>query len=254
MRATTTIRLWRIASAVSLLGVVQFVACCGLAMARYPGGTLIEPNAEGYKFYENFLSDLGRTRAWGGEDNAASAALFNRSVQVLAVSLVPFFLLLPLHAPDRPWIMGLAAALGLFSLLALARIGQTPYDVRGTEHIFALFCWVGLLFAAAALHSMALIFSRDAPSSLGLVSLTLAIIVAAYLFWGLAASPFLGGATAPHSAPVKWQKSLVAACLAWYLIFSLWMLFRVRRAKAESASPAATLDEDALAYMKRLGR
>lgn len=254
MNHAFAIRLWRIASAVSLLGVAQFVVCCAMAMTRYPGGTLADPHAQGYAFYENFLSDLGRTRAWGGEDNAESAALFNGSLQVLAVALVPFFLLLPMHAPDRPWLMGLAAALGLFSLAALARIGQTPYDVRGSEHIFALFCWVGLLFAAAALHGAALVFSREAPSALGLVSLTLAIIVAAYLFWGLAASPFLGGATAPQSAPVKWQKSLVAACLAWYLIFSLWMLLRVRRAKVDSASPAASLDDDALAYMKRLER
>ena len=253
MRAGTTIRLWRLANAVSIIGVAQFVVCCWLAMAKYPGGTLREPNAEGYAFYENFLSDLGRARAWGGEDNAASAALFNGSVQVLAVSLVPFFLLLPLHAPDRPWMMGLAATFGLLSLVALAGIGRTPYDELGSDHILALFCWIGLLFAAAVLHGAALLLSREAPSALGLVSLTLAGIVAAYLFWGLAATPFLGGATAPQSAPVKWQKSLVAACLAWYVIFSVWMLLRVRRAGAESASTTASLDEEARRFMKRLG-
>jgi len=62
---------------------IASVALAGIAMLLYPGGTLHDPSTTGYSFFQNFLSDLGGTVAWGGQPNYLSAFLFVTSFRAL---------------------------------------------------------------------------------------------------------------------------------------------------------------------------
>ncbi len=70
---------------------VASVALAGMAMLLYPGGTIRDPSTSGYSFFQNFLSDLGRTVAWGGQPNYRSAFLFVTSFVILALALAGSF-------------------------------------------------------------------------------------------------------------------------------------------------------------------
>ena len=67
------------------IGIFLFVIFNFISMIIYPGGTIIEPESKGYSFFYNFLSNLGEWKAKNGEDNTASAYLFNSSMLILAL-------------------------------------------------------------------------------------------------------------------------------------------------------------------------
>ncbi|MHB8953833.1 MAG: hypothetical protein ACYC4U_12760 [Pirellulaceae bacterium] len=176
----TFIRLWRWGNTISLLGVLQFLGGLGLAMRWYAGGSLLDPQATGYSFLGNYLSDLGRNVAWSGASNQASAVVFNGSLVVLAVAQVPYFLFLPLHASDRTLPLWGAAALGVVSCFGLAGIGLTPYDSHLRAHLAALLWWIVPLFFALIIHALALFSSDECSPLFSLISLALALLVGLY--------------------------------------------------------------------------
>ena len=73
-----------------LYAAVQFVVLTAIAMRVYAGGTLWNPWAHGYDFSGNFLSELGATRAWSGQDNHASALLFAIALGTLCLAFMCF--------------------------------------------------------------------------------------------------------------------------------------------------------------------
>ena len=73
------------------LGIFLFVILNFISMTIYPGGTIIEPDTNGYSFFYNFFSNLGEWTAKNGEDNTVSAYLFNSSMLILALSYFLFY-------------------------------------------------------------------------------------------------------------------------------------------------------------------
>jgi len=252
MSGETLLRLWRWGSALALLGVVQFLVCLVLASKSYAGGTPLSELTVGYSFYGNFLSDLGRTVAWSGAANGTAATLFNTSLVALAIALVPFYLFLPLHAPDRAIPLVAAAMLGIASCAGLAGVGLRPYDVDMRGHVIALLWWIVPLLLTLMLHAWATLTSEECPRWLALVSLSLAVLVALYALrtaaYGL--PPYTAGRIQTLAASIALQKYVLFGCLAWYAVFSLRMLWVMRR----PAEPAdMTRDVAAAEYLRRLG-
>ncbi|MHC4402740.1 MAG: hypothetical protein ACYTG0_24010 [Planctomycetota bacterium] len=226
MYLETGIRLWRWANAVSCVGVLQFVGLSALATSFYPGGTPVDHGTAGYSFFENHLSDLGLRSSWSGESNTVSCWLFNGSVVVLAVSIVPFFLFLPTHAPDRTGILWIAAVFGIGSSIALVVIGLTPYDLHFLAHHLALFYWMVLLLVAVILHFCALWSSEECSGVFALLSLALAAVLAAYMICGmdLLAGQILGSSAESLVRSAAMQKWVVLTALGWYLVFGVRMV------------------------------
>ena len=86
--------------AIAILGIVQFFFFTSLAMTNYAGGCGLDADRAGriesqhsdpYDWSRNFLSDLGREKAWSGTDNSVSARYFNGTVIFLGIALVAFF-------------------------------------------------------------------------------------------------------------------------------------------------------------------
>lgn len=74
------------------LGISVFVIFNTIAMLFYPGGTYLDSSTEGYHFFYNFFSNLGEWTARNGEINTFSAALFNSSLIIFAISYFSFFI------------------------------------------------------------------------------------------------------------------------------------------------------------------
>lgn len=71
--------------------LAAWVVLTGIAMRLYPGGTVRNPSASGYSFFQNFMSDLGCTVALGGHSNRLGAFLFVMSSGLMALALLGCF-------------------------------------------------------------------------------------------------------------------------------------------------------------------
>ena len=253
MQLETGIRLWRWGNAVSCFGVIQFLCLCLWATAAYPGGTLVEHNTVGYSFSENFLSDLGRSVAWSGESNATAEGLFTTAMVVLGLSIIPFFLFLPLHAPDKSQILWIAAVFGVGSALSLIRIGLTPYDLYFEAHHTALFFWIVCLLAAVVLHAWALFTSEECSTAFAFLSLALALVVGLYLIRGMefALTARFGSASDALGKFATMQKYVVASAVGWYLIFGIRMVSTTDLRPAKRDATSDYMAEQFAAWLER---
>ncbi len=184
-------RLNMLSGVLALLGLVQFFYCVVAAMHRFPGG---------YVLHEHFLSDLGVTQTADGQDNSASAALFNRSIIGLGVSLLPFFCLMPSVLSRNA---ALVRASGVLSALGLIGIGATPYDRFLVEHFSALAVWLASLLVMAVSFTLSADLDRFGSTLLAGCTTGLAAAAGAYVFAG------------ERTGYVIFQKTLVVVAVPW---------------------------------------
>ena len=78
----------KISGYAGVIGSVQFIILPIIAMFFYGGGTAWGNTAEGYTFWQNFLSDLGRTVSYSGVENTVSSPLFNFSLGLFGITLI----------------------------------------------------------------------------------------------------------------------------------------------------------------------
>jgi hypothetical protein len=74
------------------LACILFVVLTAVAMLVYPGGTITDHASRGYRFFENYFSDLGLTRARSGAVNLPAMLLFMVALVSVALALSAFFL------------------------------------------------------------------------------------------------------------------------------------------------------------------
>lgn len=93
---------------------ILFVLLTAVAMFCFPGGVVGDPSRQGYAFFANFFSDLGRTRTLSGQSNLASMVLFIIAIVLLATALALFFVqFAKLFTGSHParWMSRIASAL-----------------------------------------------------------------------------------------------------------------------------------------------
>lgn len=140
--------------AAALAGVATAVA-----MLSYPGGTYLDHATSGYRFFHNFLSDLGATVTFSGQPNRISASLFVASLLAVVVglgaTLIAIVRLYGREPASRPWALG-AGFVGLAVCACFAGVAVTPenrlFDVHVlfTKTAFRAFPGVPLFLAVAA--------------------------------------------------------------------------------------------------------
>ncbi|GJM34442.1 MAG: hypothetical protein DHS20C18_34430 [Saprospiraceae bacterium] len=120
----------------SLFSIVLFFMLTSLAMQVYPGGTIHDRSSEGYTFWHNYFSDLGRTRAWNKAPNLKSSLLFKGALLIAGGCLLLFFAVLPRFFKgneSKGWAT-LAAILGILAALCYWGIALNPLDVNYGMH------------------------------------------------------------------------------------------------------------------------
>ncbi|MDX2092433.1 MAG: hypothetical protein SFX73_31510 [Kofleriaceae bacterium] len=121
---------------------LQFVVLTAGAMMFYAGGTWWDPATSRYELTHNFLSDLGMTRAFSGNTNYVSSAMFTVALASLGIALVVFAWTWRGFAFARGRARGVghaSALLGTLCGLCFTGIGLTPFDrALDLHNIFVL--------------------------------------------------------------------------------------------------------------------
>jgi len=175
---------WKIfASLFIIFGPAQYIILTALAMLFYAGGTLVNPFSQGYYFWGNFFSDLGRVIALSGAPNNISFVIFTITALILSFSFIPFaFAITSFFKSDKK--MYLIARVGslfcLSSIIFLIGTILTPWDIFAKTHlIFAnLFNVTGVL--GIIFFTIAVLYSKDYPNLYAFVYIALLIVGITY--------------------------------------------------------------------------
>lgn len=174
-------------------GCGQFVPLTLVAMLAYPGGTVADPATEGYAFFRNFFSDLGRTVSPLGKPNTVSFVLFVVALTLAGLGLVLFSLVMPsLFRRSLPaWCLSLMGSLwGVIAGLSFIGVALAPANLFLPAH--AIFVQVAFLslFLAALGYSGAILLTPDYPRKYLSVFIAFVLLLAGYL-WLLFFGPAL---------------------------------------------------------------
>jgi hypothetical protein len=134
-----------------IVGCGAFIVLTLLAMLLYPGGTSANHATHGYRFFYNFLSDLGLTVAYNGQPNWASALLFFVALGLAGSGLVLFFLAFRhfFRAGLLQRLLSLiGSVVGVVSGICFVGVAFTPANLLRQEHI-RFVMWAFELFPIA---------------------------------------------------------------------------------------------------------
>lgn len=165
-------------------GVLSFFMLSALSMPFYPGGTYRDRSSAGYRFFSNFLSDLGMPQAWSGASNPWGSVLFVAGEVLLAIGFVAFFVgfvrLSSSSQRSRAWSHAAACA-GVIVALALVTAGATPANRFQWLHVEAAKLAFRAACAATAFLSIAIMRDGRFSTLTGAVSLLIPSLLAVYL-------------------------------------------------------------------------
>ncbi|MCE7748065.1 MAG: hypothetical protein GPJ51_06690 [Candidatus Heimdallarchaeota archaeon] len=68
-----------------------WIILTGLSIYYYPGGSIGDSTTEGFSFFYNAISDLGRFTAQNGESNSLSRALSIIAINLICISIALYF-------------------------------------------------------------------------------------------------------------------------------------------------------------------
>jgi hypothetical protein len=139
----------RAAAGLALVLLALFVALLVAAMFVYPGGSWVDPQADGFRPGVNYWCDLMRTVAPDGRPNAAAATLAQGAFAALALSLAAFWPAAASLATPRLARWGLRC--GLLASAGVALVALTPYDTQREWHAVSTLGAGGTGVAAAVL-------------------------------------------------------------------------------------------------------
>jgi len=210
---------------VTVVGQLQFVVVSLLAIPLYEGGTFFDPATEGYRFWENFLSDLGMTKTHSGVDNARAALLFNVSLVVQGLSQIPLYLSWNRSAGSARGLVRASVVLGVLSALGVVGVGFTPFDTLPDEHVAAVALWLFAFVPALALRCVLAVRSGRGASLGTLLTALLAVTCAVQIVQGLSGQ---------SPAMVATQKFLVYFMIGWFVCSSLRLIRRPEPAPSQT--------------------
>jgi len=116
--------------------LLMAAALTGIAVLLYPGGTFLRPARPGYSFFQNSLSDLGRTVAWNGQANRGSLLYLAASLILVLAGCACFTALIRVYSLSA-CARGLTRVAGAFLLLAAAGLtgaALSPQDRQAALH------------------------------------------------------------------------------------------------------------------------
>lgn len=205
--------MWHQRSRIITIGVTQFFVVSTIAMFFYPGGTPWDPQTQGYTFWHNALSDLGRTIAYNGQENPIASPLFNATLLILGVSTFIGFisLLKDEHCQPTRGRRILLSGLGALASLGLIIVSFTPDNLLPSPHMIGVWLW-GLCLCCLTFLIMINVFTTTAilpPKWLtGLLLLSITTLLTMGLLgmwsWWVTAT----------------QKVVLYVNMAWYLGFN----------------------------------
>ena len=157
----------RLACLVTVFGVMQFLLLTFLAAFFYPGG---------YDYFGYYFSDLGAVIARNGEPNSISAILFSVALTMVALGLIPFWLILrSIFTESRVGkvLSTLGSISGLTSSPFIIGVALFPIDTQLDTHILATLIFFSLFVSSTVFYSIAILLNQKHSNYFGLVGIVL---------------------------------------------------------------------------------
>ena len=200
---------WRRTGAIiGSIGCIEFVLFSTIAMFFYGGGTSWDKSAEGYTFWHNVLSDLGRTISYSGVPNTVSSPMFNVALSFFGICIIVIYLSMGKIYLRPYWLMLTIIIGGIISGTGIIIIGLAPDDILSNYHMLGVWMWALPLFAVLLLFIINALINRIYEILLFITSI-LAIALFIHISQGVT------GMWAPIVAAT--QKIVVYLNITWYL-------------------------------------
>ena len=201
----------KIGGIIGAVGCLQFLIFSTIAMFHYSGGTSWNKSAEGYTFWHNVMSDLGRTVSYSGISNTFSSTIFNTSLIFFGISIIIIYLSMGKRLLLTDKFIFFITIFGIISGIGIIGVGLTPDDILSDEHIIAVWIWILSLSTVLILIIISKIINHS-YDSLFYLSFVLLFAVCIHTGQGLL------GMWSPIVATT--QKIVVYLNVSWYLLIS----------------------------------
>ena len=178
------IKNWRqIAFIVTMVNCIQSLIFTSIAMIFYTGGTFSDINTLGFLFFRNLFSDLGRTIAHSGVSNLISSMIYNTSLFLMGVLLIPFFIALPyLFREEGKGLAKASSVLGIVVGVGMVGASVTPADLYYQIHVsFGYLSFISLL-PLTILYIIAILQNKTYNNQYAYIYLVFGIIQVIFLF------------------------------------------------------------------------
>ncbi len=203
-------------------GCLGFAVLTAIAMVIYPGGTAEHFAETHYRFFENFFSDLGRTRTFRGQSNVISMTLFIGAMACGSVGLAGFFTAFAGAARGRlvsRMLSLFGAVSGIASAVCFMGVGLTPWDLYMQLHIGFVLWAFRLLLMATMLDSIAVLTDRSIPRRMIGPFAVFTCLLIGYII--LLTAGMSGGPAADDMLQATGQKIIVYAAILMVMVQSL---------------------------------
>ncbi len=205
------------------VGIILYVILIGFAMLAYPGGIRDNPLIEGYSFWGNTFSDLGRTTAWNGENNLISMILFTFAYAIHIITLIPFyfkFMKIFSESGLEVKTSKIGSYFGIISSIAFVGILFTPADILNSVHWIFVFIGYPSLLIMGIFYSITLYLSAQFSKKFVYIFIVIFIVYLISLLIGLIGMSF------SRNIMVIGQKIMRLALLLDFslLIYGAWKI------------------------------
>lgn len=155
-----------------------------LAMLLYPGGTSFDKGVKSYSFFENFFSDLGMVRTYGGQPNTFSMLLFASALGLMGIAFIFFFFLMPRYfTATRPERVAsrVGSIAGVLAGISCIGIAATPWDLHLGAHVIFAYALSASFLLSVVFYLVAILANKRYPKTYAVVFAVYAIVLGAYV-------------------------------------------------------------------------
>jgi hypothetical membrane protein len=167
-----------------IINCIQFLILVNIAILFYPGGTFNNPFTSGYSLWSNLFSDLGRFVAHSGESNIITFLIYNVSLFIMGLLLIPYFIIKPRLFKEKGEGRSFCIAgsiLGIPIAISIMGASLTPADLNYGVHVsFGFINFVALL-PLAILFAFAIFQNKAIPNVYAYTYVSLAVLLFAFL-------------------------------------------------------------------------
>jgi hypothetical membrane protein len=153
-------------------------------MLFYAGGNELNPTAPGYSFWQNSISDLGRTIAWSGKNNIIAQVLFSISMGLWGFSFVPSIYALSTLLSESKQRSLFSKVSTFFAFLCvmflICEIAFFPIDIYPEIHNILAFISYLSLFIVEITYSIIIFLDKNYPDKYAICFLAVAVVIIIY--------------------------------------------------------------------------
>ena len=143
-----------------------WILLMGLSIHYYPGGSFGDPTTEGFSFFYNAISDLGRFNATNGEPNTVSRVLSITAINIVSIATILYFGVIWKYFQDRKstrWLSIIGSVSGVACSCCYIMLSYAAADTVFPFHKNLLTIFPTFFFITVVFYMIAFYMKKDFP-------------------------------------------------------------------------------------------